>query len=242
MAAGADLSKIISWKGRNLSTLEKHIREWQPRLVVISPLNTYLPKINTWNDKEVRDILQPIADIASEHGTAILGIMHPPKSKQSVPIHSVVGSIGFGALARSVMVTDRQANGTCLVEGIKQNLAKKSAPLAYRIVSWSDNPDIGQLKWEAVINPISFTDADENSALAEACEFINMVLGNSNRIPTTTLKIAAEKNGLSLASIKRARKVLNVQAERISNGKDSCWMLSLPVPELIKTSYEAPSK
>lgn len=230
MAAGANLKEIVAWQDRNLSHLidGKLLHQLHPRLLVLSPLNTYLPKLNTWNDQEVRRVLQPLSDLAAKTHTAILGIMHPPKMKQSVSIHAVAGSVAFGAVARTVLAVERGENGLCLVEGVKNNLSKPIPPLGYRIHSWAENADIPQLEWQIVSPDLSFAPPeDDQSALIEACEFVTMVLSNGP-VPTTDLKIAADKNGIGWRTIARARKVLQIQACQVHSRDKSYWMLQLP--------------
>ena len=228
MAAGADLSRILTYSARTLVQLPDMVQELHPRLVLLSPLNTYLPKLNTWNDQDVRKELQPLADLAAHTGTAILGVMHPPKTKHALPIHVIAGSVAFGAVARSVLTAERGHDGLYLLEAIKQNLAHTIPPIGYRIRPWADNPDVAQLVWECVPETLSFAPPDdEQSALTEACEFVKMAL-KYGMVTSRHLKAGADREGIAWRTIMRARKVLRVRASQICKGGKSSWELRLP--------------
>lgn len=229
-AADADLTHILTWKARDLSRLSTLLESVHPKLCILSPLNTYLPRVNTWNDQDVRRVLQPLADLALKSGATFLGIMHPPKSKQSLPIHTIVGSVAFGAVARSVLAVERGEHGLYLMEGIKQNLAQAVPPIGYRLIPWSENPDVAQLQWVEVSDTLSLIPADDDqSALAEACEYLRMALAGG-AVTSNALKLGADKNGIAWRTIMRARKVLGVHAQRVYLREKSCWQLSLPDP------------
>ena len=227
-AADADLTQIKAWPERDLRHLMAQLPILHPKLLVISPLNTYMPKLNTWNDQEVRRFLQPLSDVALGTQTAILALIHPPKAKQSLPIHAIVGSIAFGAVARSVLAVEKDNNGLCLVEGIKSNLSQRIPPIGYSIVPWEHNQDIGKLIWKVVPPTLSFASADdEQSAIVEACEYLQMALADGP-VGSVDLKFGAEKNGIAWRTIMRARKILRVVAIQVQAGGKSHWELSLP--------------
>lgn len=227
--AGANLTNIYTWADRNTIELAKYVAEVKPALVILSPLNTYLPKTtNTWQDHSVRAALQPLADLATSSGAAILGIMHPPKAQHTIPIHAIVGSIAFGAVARSVLLIDRTPEGLYLVEGIKRNLTQDIPPIGFRIVPSLLNPTLPILQWEVVAPSMSLVPPDEEqSALSMACEYLNMAL-DEGPVSSTLIRFGAEKQGISLRTLSRARKMLAVIARPVYSQDKSHWWLSLP--------------
>ena len=228
-AAGADRQRIFSWPERDLRYLREQCHAIHPLLVVLSPLNTYLPAtLNTWHDRSVRAALQPLADLAAETKTAILGVMHPPKHQHALPIHTIVGSIAFGAVARSVLVAERTQDHLYLVESIKQNLVETTPPIGYRIMPSVADPTIPVLQWVPVPATFSLIPGDEDSsALADACEYLRMAL-HSEAVSSTKIRFGAEKQGIAWRTIGRARKLLNVQAKKVYWKDKSHWELSLP--------------
>lgn len=227
--AGADLTQVFTWKERNLQHLQTHVMTLHPMLVVLSPLNTYLPSgLNTWHDRSVRAALQPLADLAATTGTAVLGIMHPPKHQLALPIHAIVGSIAFGAVARSVLMVERTTEGLYLVEATKQNLVQTIPPIGYRLLPSPTNPEVPLLHWECVAPTLSLIPRDEeSSALAEACEYLQMALSDGP-MSSTKIRFGAEKQGIAWRTIMRARKLLGIHAKQIHCQDKSHWELSLP--------------
>ena len=229
IASGCDMSRVFSRSERDLNGLESIIKEKAIVLVVISPLNTYLPQTNTRDDQKIRKILQPIADIAERTGASIVVIMHPPKTRHTLPIHSVAGSTAYGAVARSVLVTDRDENGLCLLESIKGNLSGLVPPIGYRILSWNQDEDVAVLKWELVEkgkSNILPPHEEEKTALDEACEFLQMKLEHGP-VSAATLKEMADTEGVSWRSVVRARKLLRTSKRKVGSGVQSYWEVYL---------------
>ena len=137
-SAGADLSRIIMLEEindrgkrqpfslRHLPVLEAHLAD-DPEisLVVIDPITALLTGIDSHRDTEVRSALQPLSDLAKRSKTAILMVMHLNKSEHASVLHRLSGSIGFGALARSVLFLGTHAqSGRKSIDCIKHNLSK----------------------------------------------------------------------------------------------------------------------
>lgn len=228
-AAGADLTRIFTYRERNLHDLPKHIAEVTPSLVILSPLTTFLPKLtNTWNDKSVRDALQPLADLAAHVQTAMVAIMHCPKRYQGIPVHQIGGSVAFGAVARSVLMVERTPDDLFLVEAAKHNLVKQVPPIGYRLNASPADPTIPVLTWELVKPTFSLIPPDEEvSSIALACEYLRMALHDGPE-SSTDIHFGAEKQGISDRTLKRARKMLGVVARQVPAGSKSHWELSLP--------------
>lgn len=229
IAAEADLTNIFTWPERNLAALPEHLQTISPSLVILSPLNTYLPQaVHTWNDRNVRAALQPLSDLASKSGAAILGIMHPPKHQQALPIHAVGGSVAFGAVARSVLIVERTQDGLYLMEALKKNLTEFVPPIGYRIVPAPTDPTIPVLRWELVAPTMSLVPPDEEQgALVAACEYLEMAL-DDGPVSSTSIRFGAEKQGIGWRTITRARKLLGIRATKVYCQDKSHWELFFP--------------
>lgn len=78
------------------------------RLIVIDPLSSAVAG-DSHKNAEVRRGLQPLVDMADEHGCAVAGITHFSKGTSGRdPLERITGSLAFGALARIVLVAARQ--------------------------------------------------------------------------------------------------------------------------------------
>ena len=71
------------------------------RVVIIDPLTDYIPGINTNSEDEVRPKLNELTTLASRLNIAIICIRHHKKTADSDPRKMTLGSVAFGAVARS---------------------------------------------------------------------------------------------------------------------------------------------
>lgn len=76
-------------------------------LIIIDPITAYLGAIDSHRNAEVRAALAPLADLAAQHGAAILAISHLRKSLAGEAVLQVIGSLAFGAAARAVYLVTR---------------------------------------------------------------------------------------------------------------------------------------
>ena len=96
-ALEADVSRIIAIRGAkfvdddnermvNLSTDLQSIRKVvseanEPRLLIIDPVSAYLGKTDSHNNAEVRGVLAPLAELASELRIAVVAVSHLRKGE-----------------------------------------------------------------------------------------------------------------------------------------------------------------
>lgn len=81
-------------------------------LLIIDPIISVVTG-DSHKNAEVRRSLQPLVDLASSVGCALLGITHFSKGTAGLdPIERISGSLAFGALARVVLVAARTTGGS----------------------------------------------------------------------------------------------------------------------------------
>jgi hypothetical protein len=103
-------------------------------LIVIDPIAALLGGVDAHRDSEVRAALQPVVELATRTGVAVVVIMHLRKSDASRSLYRVGGSIGFVGLARSVLLVAKDAeSGRSAIAPLKQNLAAEMLPIEFRI-------------------------------------------------------------------------------------------------------------
>lgn len=107
MASEADMSKVFTIDlsqttieiPRSLGMIEQGIRMYGAKLVVIDPLNSFLPEtFDSHKDQSIRAALAPVSLMAERTGAAIMWVLHTNKQGD------IMGSKAFQNLARSVMV------------------------------------------------------------------------------------------------------------------------------------------
>ena len=119
-AAGADLDQVATLDGSNLPgnrtlALPSHtdliasvIRREGVRLLILDPVGAALAAdVNSHRDSDVRSALAPLAALAAREQIAVLLIMHRRKGYADEPLDAVMGSTGFTAAPRSVLLFGR---------------------------------------------------------------------------------------------------------------------------------------
>ncbi len=224
---------------RDLPALRNLIVETQAKLVVISPLMSFLGKQDTKGDAEVRAVLTPLMGLAAELRVAILVIIHLNKNSDRAAMHRVQGSVAFVAGPRMVRICakDPSDKGRYLMMRLKtSNSPDSGEALAYRIVSWCwrchqeaggkycivcGEYSTGRLLWDGIVEGV---DPDEilspkkpgghrghNQAAALLAE---MVPADGARVLARLVYAEAERRGISVAAVKNARFREGISAEK----------------------------
>lgn len=212
------------------------------RLVVIDPISSYLGRVDSHRNAEVRAVLEPLGQMAARRKVAVLAITHFSKGTAARALDRVVGSIAFVAMARSAfMIVKDPADATRrLLVSLKSNVAEEPAGLAFRIRSAiTGNLTTSVVEWEEAAVAGS---ADEilakakeaeqgRSARAEAEAFLRALLGDGDKA-ATEIMASARGSGISWSAVKRVKQAIGVSAKRRSieggeNGEGS-WVWSLP--------------
>ncbi len=235
-ALGADLARVFLWPRltdpglprlpADRKRIEEAIVETGAKLVIIDPIMAFLDRSVTPNsDASVRRILDPMAQLAERRRCVILLVRHLNKDDGSHALYRGGGSIGFTAACRLAWLAGRDprmAERLVLAQQ-KNNCAPRSPSLAYLLPN--DGP---RIDWQG---PIAWS-ADELAARRprpsrrRAREFLRLFLEPGPRL-TRDIWIAAAEIGLSESTIKRARRGLDIQCERvvIDGRRDDYWLL-----------------
>jgi len=127
--AGADCSKIkvlTGWKDANddvhafsfqdMPQLEKVLKAYDPRLVIIDPIQAYLGSgVDMHRANETRPLLDALRRLAEQYNCAIVCIRHPAKSSQGgKALHRGLGSVDFIGAARTGLFIEQHPVNPCL--------------------------------------------------------------------------------------------------------------------------------
>jgi RecA-family ATPase len=201
----------------DLALLEEEIKlRCDVRLVLIDPVSSYLGKIDSHKNTEVRSVLEPIGDMAERLRVAVLAITHLSKSDGKA-INRVVGSIAFVAAARATFAVvadpDDEAGLRRLLLQVKNNIAPPQPGLAFRLVQQEVAPGVigSAVAWDCS-TPVtttvdralkgSATDEDR-TAKDDAVEFLQEILASG---PADVLDIEAEARAAAMLSETRRLK------------------------------------
>lgn len=196
----------------DIKTLEHYIVQNEIDLVVLDPLFEFLLGIDS-NTNQVREVLQPLRDIAKRTRAAILLTRHVSKgSKSKGPDnHSGLGSVAISGCVRSVMVAHRFNDDLVELKHVKYNNSEKQPSLFYHVergdvlggaVVKLDEPPFGGGEPEGAPKP------KRNTAIAFLLKH-----GGADASHTSALKAEAAKLGISSTTLDRARRALRAKKE-----------------------------
>lgn len=255
--AGANMEKIIipdfvrRGEERDSFDISRDVRlledlhEQHPdlRLVVIDPLDSYLPGVDTKVGNEVRGAMWPLKDWAEKSGVTVIIIHHYNKSGSTNALDRVSGARSFAALPRAVwaIARDKTAIGNrSIIAPAKLNLARSPKAMAYQIKSSMFDSEIPCIHWEADELDISADDMlqpPKSTSTDDAADFLEEVLSDG-AVASKDLEKAAGENGYSMTgAIARAKKKIGAGSKKIGG----IWYVGKPeqIGNLIKGEAEA---
>jgi hypothetical protein len=205
-------------------------------LVIIDPITAYLGAIDSHRNAEVRAVLAPLAELAAQHGVAVLAISHLRKSLAGDAVLQVTGSLAFAAAARAVFIVARDPDSAArrLFLPAKNNLGEDRTGYAYRIQAAALTGDIvtSRIVWEP--ETVTMT-ADEAlaSRAAEAkprprdmaAEWLSEVLADGP-VAVSVIQADAKAAGFHWPTVRRAANQLDTTT--VKTAFEGGWAWRLP--------------
>jgi len=219
-----------------LWALDEALRGGLYGLVVIDPLNAYLPgDLDAHRDVAVRAVLAPLAQMAERYNVAILTIRHLTKGARDKAIYRGGGSIAYTAAARTVLLVgvdpEDERKQRRVVVPIKNNLAPLATGLAFELRA-------GRFFWigestvtaEALLapDPIGDEQDDRDEAVAAMHQLLE---DNGGQVGAEDGTRQLHRLGLSDKAIRRARKALSVDPAKEGFGKAGRWVWRAKTPK-----------
>jgi putative DNA primase/helicase len=246
LAAGADKSRCYFVEGtridgevqsfdpaRDMLALERQAAEIGGiRLLVVDPVVSAVAG-DSHKNTEVRRALQPIVDLASRIGAAVIGISHFSKGGQGGdPASRVVGSIAFTAVARVVLVaakvTSEDGEQRRILARGKSNIGPDTGGFEYDIAQSEPLPGIfaSYIAWGKSVDGTAREllaesdggDLSDKSALDAACDFLRDVLADG-LTPVKGVEAEANNAGITKATLRRAKERLGVLTKKGTEGR-----------------------
>lgn len=191
----------------DLERFEKALKEQNPRLVIIDPLQRYLGSISMNSANEVRQLLAPIGNLAIKYNCTIILVMHRNKGTND-DIYRALGSIDFVGIARSMLTVQVNEEGIKTISHTKSSLGKKGKTIIYDIL------DDGIV----YLDQIDAVDLSEDSLnpREEAKDFIlNIIRENNGSVSALEIALKAKENNISTSTLNRAKKELKIKSTQI---------------------------
>lgn len=238
-AAGADLSKVhileaVRVNGRegngslcldvDVGAIGRFLDQHSDvRLVIIDPISNHLGRVSMVDEQEVRAILGPFQEIANARKVAVVGVIHLNKKEGLSAIHRVGGAGAFVGVARAswLFTRDPEAADERLMLPLKNNYARKSSSLGYRVNERpvqieNDQVPMPYIEWLGQTD----LDADEiismpkkHTPRADAKALLKNSLATGPQDASTVLAAAA-RQGISERTLVRAKKELGVESRK----------------------------
>ncbi|WP_052464588.1 AAA family ATPase [Geoalkalibacter subterraneus] len=210
------------------------------RLLIVDPVVSAVAA-DSHKNTEVRRALQPLVDIATATGCAVLGISHFTKGTAGRdPVERVTGSLAFGALARVVMATaklpEEEHNGARLLARAKSNIGPDTGGFHYNLdlVEIPDYPGIVNTRvlWGKAVDGAARDlladaerDRDEgNTATGAAMQWLTDML-SAGPVKAAEVTREARAAGIGAKPLRSAREKLGVKPHKV--GFPGQWWWSL---------------
>jgi hypothetical protein len=234
LALGADLERIFVLRlgedpgellrlPTHTAMLEEALKQTRARLVVLDPIVAFLDRtVCCHSDQSVRGALGPLKAVAEKSPCVVALVRHLNKQEGGRSLYRGGGSIGFQGACRSTWLVgaDPTQPGRRVLAQVKNNLGPPQPSLAFAL---EGEPGAApRLSWLGT-SPLT---SDELLAGAAgpgkkqphelACDFLAEFLGEG---PRTSREIweAARKRGLTVRTLFRARKEMEVQVQLVQD-------------------------
>ncbi|GAG35008.1 unnamed protein product, partial [marine sediment metagenome] len=226
---------------QDLAALEQAVGDVADcRLVVIDPISAYLGRTDSHKNAEIRGLLAPLSELAARRGVALVAVTHLRKG-EGPAMYRAMGSLAFVAAARAVYAVTKDKGDTTeerrFLLPIKNNLGNDKDGLAYRLaaedggipaVAWEPEP-ICVPADEALGPLVPNKPGPDPQERSEATDWLREALTDSPR-PAKELFVEAKKDGISEGTLKRAKRELDVKAEKPSWQGGWVWRLPEGAP------------
>lgn len=251
IAAGADLDRVLLVEAvrersgqrsfdpaADIPALTKYCRNLgDVALLIVDPLVSAVAA-DSHKNAETRRSLQPLVDLATSTGAAVLGITHYSKGTNGRdPTERVTGSLAFGALARIVWGVARQPTATqrFVLARAKSNLGVDGGGYSYSIapVKIDRGIEASRIVWGEKLagsahelltepDPVS---SGRNHERQEAADWLRNLLRDGPLDAREVRRLASEA-GLSWRTVQRAMGMAGI--ETVRNGFPACTSWRLP--------------
>ncbi len=207
--------------------LEQTLNQLRPRLLILDPLQAFLGDcVDMHRANEVRPVMSYLAEIAERYHCAVLLIGHMNKMQKGKSLYRGLGSIDLTAAARSVLLVTRDPAHpeNRVVMQIKNSLALEGKNIAFqmgadgalRYLGEYELTVEGALGEEPKQMPVQQTQRDKAEAL------LLEWLERENPLYMRDIYPIADSEGISKASLMRAKRRLGLRSEKTPEG----WIIT----------------
>lgn len=261
-AAGADMDKVLfvdvetetSSSGTvtlplDNAALEKVITDHSITLMILDAATSAMSsELSGKDDRQVRQFLEPLAQMAARQKMVVLGLVHFGKRDGADSGKLILGSIAWSQVARSVLsLAWDEDNDRLVLTNTKGNLATRVRSEALRIISKSidtdDGPtDVGTVEWlgethQDARDLLAGDDTQDDRSEVEAV-VTEYLLANGGSAPAGDVLKATRAAGLTDNAVKKSRKKIGVTTQK-AGGTGVGWVWTLETPKVPKGAKDS---
>lgn len=230
IAAGADCEKmayiIDSDTGLSLddSRIEDTIKKTHARLLILDPIQSFIMQDGDMQSAtRMRSVLGKLAIVAAKYSCAVVLVGHMNKSSGSKNIYRGLGSIDITAIARSVLMIERDGRDSKVryMYPIKSSLAPEGCSIAFEI---SENG----FRW---LGPCDY-ESMEQAVHDKTSKYDKCIVGLTRILKDGPVKSMDVYNrfseeGISRRTVNSVKKELGISSFR----KEGTWYWCMPDTE-----------
>jgi hypothetical protein len=219
IAAEADLSRVNFVTKQQFASLDlrAYIEKHNIRLIILSPLVTYLKGLEDYNaGLSVRKALEKLQDGVTGTDCAIIGIGHTNKKADLTAVERLLGSVEFANFVRSVLLLRKEPEeeGVVRVMHGKSNLGPTGDDMLFTIYNTKPSKPRSQyvaIEWSKPEENVEVDSAfdrqkDTQEDSKGAGEWLLEYLEDGLQKDTEAIFKAGEKQGHTRGAIKTAKK------------------------------------
>ncbi len=243
---GGDINRFaysaesIEHMNLNYEDLKTAIEQTGARLVIIDPLQAFLPRGVTLNNvSKMRPIFTQLSNVAMETNAAIVLVGHMNKNEAAKDIHRGLGTVDISASVRSIILVsiDKYDPTLRTIRTVKSNFDESDfTPIGFRLdeqrrvyfCDQNDEPwgyehyDCSQQEDELMSHIPETAPENTPSKFTDACNILMECL-SSGSVEYTAVMAVLNENTVSKRTAERAKKELGICSTR-RDGK-TYWAL-----------------
>ncbi len=225
----------------DLPLLVDTAKQVDAKVLIIDPLMSHLASdVNSNNDQHIRRALGVLPAFAADNDMTFIIVCHLNKNESGSVKYRIGGSLGIFAVPRSVLLAgiDPEDEDERVLLHMKCNVGEKAPTLSYALerkhIEIDGNTiETGGVVWHGEKDGITAEsilghkkDPEAQSLLDEAVDWLRDYLSDGPMDAKASLA-EAKKLGFSEGTMRRARKSLGVESEKLGFLKDSSWKWAL---------------
>jgi hypothetical protein len=245
-AAGAPRGMVLTvdepgrpgrpWRPRlphDLDKLKDLIRKAKVKLLVVDPLADFLsPGYATKDEQDMREVVLALVEIAHDTGCAVLVLRHFAKVDKNDPVNQGLGSVGIGAVVRSILQIEFDADdeNRRILQHVAGNIDGEGERRPFQIVRTGKGARVKWLPTSTTATDEELTqlaERTERRQLARACDLIRKLVTRKG-IPSKELERERREAMIGDRTMDLARVKMRVETKREKRDDHMCWVCYPP--------------